>query len=90
MPRINITKPIRVDAKVIEIYLKIRDEFVCTIFDNAGQQLGEYEGYVPNDVVPGEFGDYLHLKIDLDTGQVLNWKVPSAKALERLINGSSD
>jgi len=30
----------------------------------------------------GEFGDYLDLRIDINTGQILNWKVPSKADLE--------
>lgn len=36
--------------------------------------------YVPS-IVPGEDGDYLDFVIDLDTGQIENWKKPSVEAI---------
>lgn len=46
--------------------------------------VGNYTGYVPK-FFPGEhFGDYVQLEIDVDTGQIMNWKKPTEKELERL------
>lgn len=49
--------------------------------NESGACKGEYEGCVP-EFFPGEhFGDYIELDIDIDTGQILNWKKPTAKQL---------
>lgn len=38
----------------------------------------ELEGYVPSGVGIGG-GDYLRLKIDIETGQIVNWDAASVK-----------
>jgi hypothetical protein len=44
----------------------------------------EYSGYVPA-FFPGEhYGDYIMLDIDVDTGKIVNWKVPRAEALAEI------
>lgn len=71
--------------KVISITAKCSDLFSATLTD-AGQFKGEYHGYVP-DFMPGEhYGDYVELKIDVLTGQILNWKKPTNKQLEIFSN----
>jgi len=42
----------------------------------------EYDGYVPDFL--GKHGDYVKLTIDLDTGQVVDWKKPSDEELDEL------
>ena len=43
---------------------------------------GEYDGYVPT-FFPGQNGgDYVELEIDIDTGNILNWKIPSRAQLK--------
>jgi hypothetical protein len=45
----------------------------------------EYFGYVP-DWLPNKntkhYGDYVELKIDIETGQILNWVKPTKAQLE--------
>lgn len=83
--KINIVKPVQVDVKIVKIHIKIRDGFECTLVDQDGQTIIDYEGYVPS-FMPGEhFGDYLILDIDVDTGKILNWQIPSAKTMESFI-----
>jgi len=41
-----------------------------------------YTGYVPDFFPEQHWGDYVELKIDADTGQILNWKVPTKKDLK--------
>lgn len=84
---IDVKIPTQKNVKYLRMYLKIRDEMSFTLHDENNVQLGEYEGYVPNDIIPGEFGDYMDLKIDLDTGQIVNWFKPSSSALAAIING---
>ena len=33
------------------------------------------------------WGDYVELDIDVDSGQIINWKVPTDKVLEQQLNG---
>lgn len=82
MPEINATKVIKITAKTLSLYMKVRDEFSATLKDQDGEELFEYEGYVPS-FMPGEhYGDYLILDIDLDTGQITNWENPTASDIE--------
>jgi hypothetical protein len=87
MPAIAMKKEVQVQAKVLKIYCKVRDEFTADLVDQNGETIHEQQdGYVPG-FMPGEhFGDYVILDIDLDTGQVLNWKAPSAAQIEEWIN----
>lgn len=86
--KINITKPMQMDAKILDIHLKVSDMFAAALLDQEGVTLKEYDGYVP-DFMPGDHhGDYVILKIDIDTGQILNWEKPSAEQLERFIAGN--
>ena len=49
------------------------------------KELGkEYQGYVPK-FFPGEhYGDCINFEIDLDTGQIVNWKKPDQQDLDEL------
>jgi len=85
--KINMTKPVQVEAKSLNLHMKVRDEFCAQLVDQNGDTLKDYEGYVPS-FMPGEhYGDYLILNIDLDTGQILNWKAPTATQIEKFIAG---
>jgi len=61
---------------------KCNDQFSATIFERNGKSF-EYDGYVP-DIIPNSYGDYVELVIDLDTGKILNWKVPTDEEIEAL------
>ena len=65
---------------MIQISAKCSDLFSARLSVD-GKFAGEYDGYVPA-FFPGEhYGDYVCLKIDVVTGQILNWKVPTTKDL---------
>ena len=87
---INITKPKKVNAKTLSLYCKICDMFTATLKDADGEELKDYDGYVPA-FMPGDedggshYGEYLILDIDIDTGMITNWKKPSAKQIEEFI-----
>lgn len=52
---------------------KCSDMFSGTIFNaETEEELFNYDGYVPGDLGVGS-GDYVELKIDLETGKILNW-----------------
>ena len=87
---INAVKPVKVNAKTLAIHMKVCDGFTCELKDAQGDILKEYEGYVP-DIMPGQhFGDYVILDIDIDTGQVTNWKVPSVKQVQDFIKSDEE
>lgn len=66
--------------KIISITAKCSDMFSASLSQD-GKRIGEYDGYVP-DWMPGQhYGDYVELKIDAETGQILNWKKPTAAQL---------
>jgi hypothetical protein len=67
--------------RVIDICAKCSDMFGANLIVD-GQSAGGYDGYVP-DFFPGQhFGDYVQLKIDIDTGNIVNWKKPTEKDLK--------
>ena len=56
-----------------ELYMKVCDEGCYYLFDDKGKKIASIEGnYVPHGIVPGEYGDYISLKID-KRGIILNW-----------------
>lgn len=88
---ISATKKVQVNAKTLKLHLKVRDQFTAAILDSDGETLWEQDdGYVPN-FMPGEhYGDYVILDIDLDSGQVTNWKQLTAGDVEELINSKEE
>lgn len=65
-----------VEPKTLRIYLKVTDCFAFELVDTAGKTIAEQDdGYVPG-FVPGDYGDYVDLKIDVTTGQIMNWPEP--------------
>jgi len=86
MPAIAMKKEVQVEAKVLEIYCKVSDRFTAKLVDQNGDEIFDQEdGYVPG-FMPGEhYGDYVILDIELDTGKILNWKVPTAEQIQAWI-----
>ena len=85
--KIKATKAVTVDAKTLKLHLKVSDRFACSLFDAEGQKIKEHDGYVPG-FMPGEhYGDYVILDIDIDTGQVTNWRKVTAEQIEEFIAG---
>ena len=73
--------------RIISINAKCSDLFSASL-TNDGKHVGDYDGYVP-DFMPGQhYGDYVELKIDVDTGKILNWKKPTAKQLNDTFKGA--
>lgn len=88
--KINQNKKIEIEAKVLSIHIKVRDEFAAQLLNDKDEVLRDYEGYVP-EFMPGDhFGDYLMLDIDIDTGKILNWKVPNQDQLEMFLKEDDD
>jgi len=69
--------------RILEFSAKCSDMF-CASLTNNDKWVGSYNDYVPgwfpNPNVK-HYGDYISLSIDIDTGQILNWKVPNEDEL---------
>nr|DAP70549.1 MAG TPA: hypothetical protein [Caudoviricetes sp.] len=65
-------------SEPVNIYDKVCDNGVYTLFGSGGLEVGKIDNYyVPNDLIPGDYGDYINLEINAD-GFVTNWhKYPS-------------
>jgi hypothetical protein len=92
---ITVDRPVNIDVKKMRIHMKVGDEFKCKILDNEDNSIMKYKGYVPNimpNVFDGDshFGDYLCLDIDIETGQILNWKKPTMEQLTQFINNDEE
>ncbi len=73
-----------VEIKSVSVHVKVCDAGHYDLKDDRGTVIASRnEDYVP-DFFPGDhYGDYLILDIDIETGQILNWKKPTAeKVLE--------
>lgn len=83
---IDAVKTVKVNAKSLSLHLKVCDRFTASLKDAEGAELKDYEGYVP-DFMPGDhYGDYVEIDIDIDTGQITNWKTPTAEQIQDFIN----
>lgn len=84
---IEKTETVKVNAKYLKLHLKVTDQFYASLESFTGTCLKDYEGYVP-DFMPGDhFGDYVYLTIDIDTGEIVNWSMPTATQIENFIKG---
>lgn len=89
--KLDIQKTVTVEAKCLRLHIKVCDGFAGDVCDQHDEKIGEYyEGYVP-DFMPGNhYGDYLILNIDLETGQIINWKPPTKEQIEKFIRGDNE
>ena len=86
MPAIAMKKEVQVEAKTLKIHCKVSDMFTASLVDQNGEEIHVQEdGYVPG-FMPGQhYGDYVILDIDLDSGTILNWRAPTADAIQKWI-----
>lgn len=84
--KVNQKIEVEREAKVLKIHAKCSDMCNAELFDQEGKSIHENDGYVPS-FMPDRGGDYIVLDIDIDTGQILNWKVPTTDQLQEFING---
>ncbi|MBB04100.1 MAG: hypothetical protein CML03_01010 [Pseudooceanicola sp.] len=61
-----------------ELHIKVCDTGTYTLYDASGESVASIvDNYVPNNLIPGEYGDYIILSINGD-GVITNWpKNPS-------------
>ena len=74
-------------GKSCDLFAKVCDAGIYTVYSPQMEELVKVAGYVPNDVVPGEYGDYVDLKID-GTGRITNW--PKKPDLSELFDAEED
>ena len=58
------------DARTLHI--KVCDAGLYTLYDSDGDSVAAIDGYVPNELVPGSYGDYIEMNID-ENGLITNW-----------------
>jgi len=88
--KIKIKATKEIDVKMMNLHLKVRDEFHADFVDADGNEVLCYSDYVP-DFMPGDhYGDYVILDIDLDTGMIKNWKKIDPDDLAKLFNKDED
>jgi hypothetical protein len=71
-------------AKIISINAKCSDLFSASLTEN-NKTIGTMDGYVPAwfpNPRAAHYGDYVELKIDIETGKILNWNKPTEKQLK--------
>ena len=71
-------------AKVTSIFVTAKCSDLCNVqfFNEDGTKVGESNGYVPDFMPEEHWGDYVELEIEVATGKILNWKVPTQKELK--------
>lgn len=71
-----------VEAKTVEVHVKVCDSGSYKLRGKIGEIIAEIDqDYVPGFFPGDHYGDYLLLSIDLETGQILNWKKPSPESV---------
>jgi len=73
----------------ISITAKCSDSFFANLYDDNGNHLKEYDGYVPKFFPGNHYGDYVNLEIDMSTGQILNWTTPTEDEIKEFIESKS-
>jgi len=78
---------VEVEARTLCLHIRVTDQLKTGLEDQYGNEIFSQNGELP-DFVPGSFfGDYLVLRMNIDTGQVMNWEVPMPKQLQDWVNG---
>lgn len=73
---------------VLKICVKCSDGFNST-YERKGESPIEYNGYVPKFFPEEHWGDYVELDIDVATGRINNWVVPTEKELLKQIKNNN-
>ncbi|WP_404463052.1 hypothetical protein LG331_09745 [Vreelandella aquamarina] len=76
------------EGQLGEFEIKVCDEGSYTLLSPSGEEVGSInQNYVPNGLIPGEYGDYVSLKIGSD-GVILNW--PERPSVEEFFQQDED
>lgn len=90
MVLIDQKKTVQTDVKTMHIHVKCADRFGYSLKDAQGDEVyDQCDGYVPGFMPEDHYGDYIILDIDLETGQILNWKAPTSKQIEEAIESDA-
>ena len=73
--------------KTIRFSAKCSDLFSATLLENR-KVIGNYDGYVPS-CIPNDYGDYVHMEVDIETGRILNWKKPTLAQLKETFSNAT-
>ena len=88
---IEATEVVKVNVKTLKLHLKVTDRFSASLESATGTEIhAQSDGYVPDFMPDQHYGDYVILDIDIDTGQITNWKTPSAEQIQEWIKDDSD
>ena len=83
-----MAKKVAPKGLVLSIVAKCSDRCIASLTEN-GVELKNHDGYVPS-IMPGEhYGDYIEIDIEVATGKILNWKVPSKTAIAKFIKSGN-
>lgn len=69
-----------IDVKFVRLHAKVCDSASYSLLDEKFNQVADRDDYVPHFFPYGKsgneshFGDYIDLWIDIETGQIMNWK----------------
>ena len=71
-------------TKVNSVFVTAKCSDLCDVrfLDKDKNQIGERDGYVPDWMPEEHYGDYVEIEIEVATGKILNWKIPTQKELE--------
>ena len=75
--------------RIISISAKCSDLFSANLMVNDEDVGEEYNGYVPDFFPTEHWGDYVNLDIDIETGNIVNWKVPTEEDLAKTFKNVS-
>ncbi len=71
------------EGYAFDVYMKVCDGGCYYLLGEKEKVLAAIvEDYVPHSIIPGDYGDYVDLKID-GSGRIKNWKVPKETDFER-------
>lgn len=83
---IEVPIALEADLKEMRLCIKVSDGFTCSLHNPDGGEFASHEGYVP-EFFPGDHcGDYLMLNIDVETGQITNWKKPTPEDITKMLS----
>ena len=68
--------------KTISMCAKCSDMCSLQLTDENGRTF-VHDGYVPDFFPEDHCGDYIEFKIDVDTGQILNWKKTDQNGIKK-------
>ncbi|HAS8352130.1 TPA: hypothetical protein I7721_13605 [Vibrio vulnificus] len=83
---IELQQTLKAELKEMRLCINVRDGFTCGLHNPDGGEFASHAGCVP-DFFPGDhYGDYLMLNIDVETGQITNWKKPTAEDITKMLS----